>query len=43
MADTVLAIVDKMYSISKEYKLDDLFKDTIYLMQSKVENIGEIK
>lgn len=43
MADTVSAIVDKMYSISKEYKLDDVFKDMIQAMQSKVENIGEIK
>lgn len=43
MANTVSAIVDKMYSISKEYKLDDVFKDMIQAMQSKVENIGEIK
>ena len=43
MADTVSAIVDKMYSISKEYKLDDVFKDMIQAMQSKIENIGEIK
>ena len=43
MADIVSAIVDKMYSISKEYKLDSVFKDMIQAMQSKVENIGEIK